>query len=156
MNRFKIKLYPEKSKTDEINLEDTLLLVKDVAKEYSSDGKRASNRKWIEDDSITICNDTIEFILASDAWLEFPTKAIRNFISKLSKHSPYSELVTASGRVFKGESEYLEEEINEVELSDEQTLIEVTKLFFRENEENRRKIDMIKRILGGQKDAISL
>ena len=68
--------------------------------------------------------------------LQFPTKAIRSFITQLSKIPPYSGLITSSGRLFKGEFELIEDEVIEQELSDEQTLIEVTKLFFRETEEN--------------------
>lgn len=154
MNRFNIKLYPEKSKTQDIDLEPTLPTVKRIASVYSEDGRRAANKKWIEDESIHIEKDLIEFILASDAWLQFPTKAIRGFISQLSKESPYDGLITSSGRLFKGESELIEEEVTEQELSDEQTLIEVTKLFFRETEENRIKINQIKQILGGDTDAI--
>lgn len=153
MNRFKIRLYPEKSKVEDVNLENTLTTVRSVAREYSEDGKRATNRKWIEDNTIFVQKDTIEFILASDSWLKYPTKAIRSFISKLSKVPPYTELITPNGRLFKGESELLEEEITEYELSDELTLIEVTKLFFRETEENRKKIGQIKNILGGNADA---
>ena len=154
MNRFNIKLYPEMSKTEDINLEPTLTTVKRTATEFSENGRRATNRKWIEEDTIRIDKDVIQFVLVSDAWLQFPTKAIRGFISQLSKIPPYNDLITSSGRLFKGESELIEEEIEEQELSDEQTLIEVTKLFFRETEENRNKINQIKMILGGEADVL--
>lgn len=153
MNRFKIRLWPEKAKTEKINLEQTIELVTHIADEYSDEGRRAANRKWIEKDSVKITGDCIELILCSETWLNFPTKALRSFISKLSKTSDYQGLITTSGRLFKGESDYLEEDIVEEELSDEQVLIEVTKLFFRETEENRRKINAIRAIVRGSKNA---
>ena len=147
MNRFKIRLWPEKAKTEKINLEDTSELVTHIADIYSDEGRRAANRKWIEKDSIKINGDCIELVLCSETWLNFPTKALRSFISKLSKTPEYKGLITTGGRLFKGESEYLEEDILEEDLSDEQVLIEVTKLFFRETEENRKKINKIKEII---------
>lgn len=41
------------------------------------------------------------------------------------------------------------EDTTEQLLTDEQALIEVTKLFFQETDENRRKINIIKQIIGG-------
>lgn len=152
MHRFKVKLWPEKAKIEKINLEQTIETVTSIADEYSDEGRRATNRKWIEQDSIKITGDCIELILCSEAWLNFPTKALRGFISKLSKSSEYNGLITTSGRLFKGESEYLEEDILEEELTDEQVLIAVTKLFFRETEENRKKINQIKEIIGGSEN----
>lgn len=82
-----------------------------------------------------------------------PTKALRGFISKLSKTPEYSKLITASGRLFRGDAEYLEEKsIDAEDLSDEEILIAVTKLFFRENEDNRRKINAIRELIGGKKN----
>lgn len=152
MNRYKIMLYPEKSKTSDINLEETFDTVYSIADGYSSKGKLAANRKWIDLATIEIKKDIISFELVSDAWLEFPTKAIRQFISDLSKTEQYRGLITSSGRLFKGESEIIEDtaSIDEKELSDEECLLEVTKLFFRENPENRKKINTIKAILGGR------
>lgn len=152
MNRFKIRLWPEKARTEKINLEPTIEIVTRIAKDYSDEGRRAANRKWIEENSVKITRDCIELILCSEAWLNFPTKALRVFISKLSKTSEYNGLITAGGRLFKGDSEYLEEDVLEEELSDEQVLIAVTKLFFRETEENRKKINAIKDIIGGSEN----
>ena len=150
MNRYKIILYPEKAKSEDINLEETRAIVTNAASLYSEKGKRAANTKWIDLESIEIVKDEISFILVSDAWLEFPTKAIRQFISDLSKTTQYSKLITSSGRLFKGKSELIEDDTEIDELSDESCLIEVIKLFFRETEENRKKINAIKKILGGR------
>lgn len=153
MHKYHIWLWPEKGKTETIHLESTKKTVLQVADAYSNAGKKAANRKWIEDGSVAINGDCIKLILCSDAWLNVPTKALRGFISMLSKTPEYKDLITSSGRLFKGESEYIPEgEVLEEELSDEQILIEVTKLFFRENEENRKKINAIREILGGKKN----
>lgn len=153
MNRYKIRLWPEKSKSEKINLEATVNTVLEIATEYSVEGRRATNRKWIEQNSIVINGDCIELILCSETWLNVPTKALRGFISKLSKTPEYSKLITASGRLFRGDAEYLEEKsIDAEDLSDEEILIAVTKLFFRENEDNRRKINAIRELIGGKKN----
>lgn len=143
---FRIRLWPEKAKTEKINLEYTLDLVSRIAEEYSDEGRRAANRKWIEKDSVKISGDCIELILCSDAWLNYLTKALRSFISKLSRTSEYKGLITSRGRLFQGESQYLEENICDEELSDEEVLIEIVKLFFRETKENRKRINLIKEI----------
>lgn len=135
---------------ENIFIEDSSETVLQVAETYNKDSRRAANKKWIEIGSINLDKDTISFVLASDSWLQFPTKAIKGFISMLAKYEPYKSLITPSGRLFKGEFEFIEDEVvEEQELSDEETLLEVTKLFFRQTEENRRKIDAIKQVLGG-------
>lgn len=149
MNRYLITLFPEKAKTVNISIKDSLKTVLDVAETYNQNAKRAANKKWIEMESIKLNKDTISFILASDAWLEFPTKAIKGFITELAKLEPYRSLITSNGRLFKGDFEHIEETAEDRVLSDEETLIEVTKLFFRKTEENRKKIEAIKNILGG-------
>lgn len=65
MNRYKIRLWPEKSKSEKINLEATVNTVLEIATEYSVEGRRATNRKWIEQNSIVINGDCIELILCS-------------------------------------------------------------------------------------------
>lgn len=157
--RYYVKLYPELLKTrDGLDLSTTLEEVRKTAEMYNTVGVTAANRKSIEMDSIRIENgNTLELILESDAWLQFPTKALRYFISKLSKTYPYSALITNNGRLFKGESMVLEQKEKDIteeqQISDEEALIAVTRLFFRENEENREKINKIKDVLrGGKKD----
>jgi len=153
--RFRIRLYPELLKTREnLHLDSTIEDVKEIAEDYNVSGMKAVNKKEIETKTLEIKNgDTIEFVLASDAWLQFPTKAVRSFISRLSKIKPYSDLITPNGRLFKGEFEFLEnanEDSNlQKELTDEEALVEVTRLFFRETEENRNKINLVKKVLGG-------
>lgn len=155
MYRFRIRLYPELLKTrDNLHLDSSLEDVKKKAEDFNDAGMKAANKKKIETETIKIINGaTIEFVLASDAWLQFPTKAVRSFISKLSKINPYSDLITPNGRLFKGESEILEnvnDDLNlQTELTDEETIVAVTRLFFRETEGNRNKINLIKRVLGG-------
>ena len=150
MYQFRIRLYPLNTR-ENLHLESSLKDLKKIAGEYNNSGMKAVNKKEIGIETLEIKNgDIIEFILASDAWLQFPTKAIRSFISKLSKIKPYSDLITPNGRLFKGESEFLKDSYDDSnELSDEEALVEVTRLFFRETEENRNKINLIKKILGG-------
>jgi hypothetical protein len=158
MYQFRIRLYPELLKTREnLHLDSSLEDVKKIAEDYNDSGMKAVNKKEIEVETIEIKNgDTIEFVLTSEAWLQFPTKAIRSFISKLSKMKPYSDLITPNGRLFRGEFEFLENANDDSnlqrELSDEETLVEVTRLFFRETEENRNKINLIKKVLGGSRN----
>ena len=152
MFRYRVKLWPEKARSTTINLEPTIEVVLAVAEEYNDEGRRASNHKWIEDGSIAIHGDSIELILCSETWLNFPTKALRGFISKLSRTGEYEPLITESGRLFKGDSEHIENNTTDEELTDEEAIIEIVKLFHRENAENRRKIDAIKAILGGTND----
>ncbi|MDO9493809.1 hypothetical protein [Acetobacterium sp.] len=156
MYRYQIRLYPELLKNREgLKLDPTLDLVKEIAKDYTIAGMKAANKKGIEEDTIEIKNgNTLQFILVSEAWLKFPTKAIRNFISKLSKIEPYNGLITPNGRLFKGESEFLGEDILDIvdeklKLTDERALIEIIRLFFRETEGNRKTINMLKEIVGG-------
>lgn len=94
----------------------------------------------------------LELILCSETWLNFPTKALRGFISKLSRTGEYEPLITENGRLFKGDSEHIENNITNEELTDEEAIIELVKLFHRENEVNRAKINAIKEILGGTND----
>lgn len=160
MYQFRIRLYPELQKTREnLYLDSSIEDVKKIAKSYNCSGEKAANKKKIQIETIQIENgDTIQFVLESEAWLQFPTKAVRGFISKLSKVKPYCDLITENGRLFKGESENLEvtkDTINsdiKENLTDEEALIEVTRLFFRETADNRNKIQLIKRILGGEMD----
>lgn len=152
MFRYRVKLWPEKARSTTVNLEPTIEVVLAIAEEYNDEGRRASNRKWIEDGSIEIHGDSIELILCSETWLNFPTKALRGFISKLSRTGEYEPLITESGRLFKGDSEHIENNTTNEELTDEEAIIEIVKLFHRENDENRRKIDAIKSILGGTND----
>lgn len=153
--RYKIKLYPQLLKTREgIDLNCSLETVKEIAESYNKNAVIATNGKRINTEEITVENgNTIVLILESEVWLQYPTKALHSFISKLAKVSPFTELITSNGRLFRGEFEFLESEEtenkNEKTLSDEETLILVTQLFFRETQENRKKIDDIKKILGG-------
>lgn len=160
MYRFMIELYPLLLSTREgLDLTPTLEEVKEIAKAYTLAGEKASNKKGIEQDSIKVKNGNIlEFILYSEGWLAFPTKALRSFISNISKIEPYKGLITPNGRLFKGESKFLgsniledevSEDTEELELNDEQIFIEVSRLFFRETEENRKKIIKIKEIIKG-------
>ena len=149
MYRYQVKLWPEKAKAESVNLEPTLNTVLAIATEYSNEAQRATNRKWIEEESISIFKDCIELILCSESWLNFPTKALRAFISRLSKTPEYARLITDSGRLFKGNAVFLQQTIMQESLSDEETLIAVTKLFFRKNEDSRKKINAIKAIIGG-------
>lgn len=149
MHSYQITLYPALTKP-EVSIADSLEIVLRVAEEYNMNVRRAINKKTIDTTSITVEKNAICFILESDTWLEFPTKAIRGFISMLSKCEPYSSLKTRSGRLFKGESQFIENAAQKKrDFSDEEALLEVTKLFFRQTEENRRKINDIKKILGG-------
>ncbi len=149
MNQYRISLFPERSKTEEVFIEDSLDTVKSVAQIYNQNALKAANRKWIQLETVTIEQDTIRFVLASEAWLEFPTKAIRSFISMLAKYEPYRSLITPSGRLFKGDSEFMENKAAEQELLDGEVLIEVIKLFFPKTEESRKKIEKIREILKG-------
>lgn len=150
MNRFDITLFPEKARTEDLFLEDSLETVRRVAEAYNLEARRAANKKWIETESIRIQKDSIRFVLASELWLNFPTKAIKGYIAMLAKEEPYTSLITPSGRLFRGESEFLEEKPAEQQaLSDEEALIETIKLFYRPTQENQQKIAAIKKILGG-------
>lgn len=152
MYTYEVKLIPESiKKRAGLNLNSTLDDIEKVVREFNSVAQNASNPKKIL--AVEVENgNIIKVILQSKMWFEYPIKALRGFISKLSKISPYSELMTASGRLFKGESVFLEEtEVSpakvDTNMSDEEILNALVKLFFRENDENRAKIEKIKKIL---------
>lgn len=147
MFRYRIRLFPVRAVGTPVDLTPTLPRVQRAAEEFTLRGMRAANRKRIDVNSINIQRDMISLELYSDAWLGTPVKAIRSFISSLAREPEYRELITSSGRLFKGDSEEINEPEEPEELSDEQALIRVVQLFCRDSRESRIKIDEIKTIL---------
>lgn len=156
MYKYRIRFYPELLKDREgLELERTYDDVKDAAIFYSDAGGKSKVKKGIDIQSLIVGKDYIEFTLFCEVWLQQPTRSCKYFVQQLCKIDPYKSLVNTSGRLFRGESEYIggitenKDDTEKEALTDEQTLIEVTRLFFRENGENRKKINLIKNILGG-------
>jgi hypothetical protein len=108
----------------------------------------ASNEKYIEEGSLVVRKDHISLILVSAAWLNTPTKALRYFIIHLAKTEPYKRLITDNGRLFRGECEVMESRVTdepERELTDEEAMIELVKLFNRKDD--TKMINEIKELL---------
>lgn len=157
MYKYIVKFYPELLKQREgLNLKPTYNEVKDAAVIYSNAGEKSKVKKGIDISTLEVGKDYIQFVLFCEVWLQQPTRSCKYFVQQLCKVEPYKNLINTSGRLFRGESEYIGDNdtlsVDDVEkdkLSDEEALIEVTRLFFRETKENREKIEKIKDILGG-------
>lgn len=156
MYKYRVKFYPELLKQREgLNLEPTYNEVKAAAVIYSDAGEKSKVKKGIDISTLEVRKDYIQFVLFCEVWLQQPTRSCKYFVQQLCKIELYRSLVNTSGRLFRGEFEYIGDDtlsVDDVEkekLSDEQTLIEVTRLFFRETQESREKIEKIKTILGG-------
>ncbi len=152
--RYDIKLYPEAvKKRDGLDLSCTIGALREIAGMFNTVSSKVDNKKFIEVESLCIVGDTIMLSLYSVKWLEFPTRALRFFISKVAKLTEYIPLITDNGRLFKGESIYIAEEqennmVQEIKhLTDEELMIEMVKIFNRKTSENRMIIDKIKKIL---------
>ena len=151
--RYRITLYPELLSTREnVNLNEGKADVKAVqaaVEEFNRVSSKARVKKSIDPASLRVNRDSLEFVLSSSVFLKQPTKGARLFINLLLKMPKYDGLVR-NGRLFKGECELLEEEPSADErriLTDEEALIEVTRLFFRETAQNRATIETIKELL---------
>lgn len=152
MYRYQIKLYPELlSQREGINLESTFDEVRAAAIVYSEAGEKSRVKKGIELNSLVVRRDCIEFILFCEVFLRQPTKCCKFFIQQLCKLDFYQQLINASGRLFRGESIFLEEEEElaspDREITDEEALTHIIKLFFRNTEKNRETISKIKEII---------
>lgn len=153
MYKFEVKLYPELLKNRELLELSTADLenIFKIAENYNSVCKNAPNKKIIDLESLKIeDSNTIVFVLSSEQFLQFPTKAVRYFISNLSKIKPFKNLITPNGRLFKGESNLLENDFTEQNQhlnTDEEIFIALSKLFFRNTDKNREIIKKIKNIL---------
>lgn len=153
MYKYNIKLYPEAiKKRDGLDLSSTKEKIREIAELFNVASDKVDNKKVIIVESLHIVGDTIEFDMYSDCWLEFPTRALRFFISRVARLEEYIPLITDNGRLFKGDSRYIEEVINdegkkEVCLSEEELMIELVKLFHRKTAENKITINKIRRIM---------
>lgn len=151
MYRYYIKLYPELlSQREGINLESTFDDVRAAAIVYSEAGEKSRVKKGIDLNSLIVRRDCIEFILFCEVFLRQPTKCCKHFIQELCKLRFYKELINASGRLFRGESVFLEEESQEKvdrEITDEEALMYIIKLFYRNTVKNRETINKIKEII---------
>lgn len=153
MYRYHIKLYPELlSQREGINLEPTFDDVKAAAIVYSEAGEKSRVKKGIDLNSLVVRRDCIEFILFCEVFLRQPTKCCKYFIQQLCKLDFYKELINASGRLFRGESIFLEEELAspekvDREITDEEALMYIIKLFYRDTKKNKETIKKIKEII---------
>lgn len=153
MYRYKVKLYPELAKMRAgVNLCDYRDIIDKTVKEFNAASVIAANKKSIEDGTVSVATDYIELIIYSENWMEFPTKGLRGFIVRLSKVEPFKSMITENGRLFRGESEFLEdknaEETSQVaELTDEEMMIELVKIFNRKSTENEKIKNQIREIL---------
>lgn len=155
MYRYQIKFYPELlSQREGINLESTFDEVRAAAIVYSEAGEKSRVKKGIELNSLVVRRDCIEFILFCEVFLRQPTKCCKFFIQQLCKLDFYKKLINASGRLFRGESIFLEEEEElaspekvDREMTDEEALTYIIKLIFRNTEKNRETISKIKEII---------
>lgn len=156
MYKYKIKLYPELLKQREgIDLRPTYNEVRSAALVYSEAGEKAKVKKSIDLNSIVVERDYIEFVLICEIFLQMPTKSCKYFIQQLCKLDFYKRLINTSGRLFRGISELIEEtseistEKDYRELTDEEALIEIIKIFNRPSKENIILKQRIKKLLIG-------
>ena len=148
MYSYKVKLCPEACRTQpDLSLEDTIETLITAAKQYNTASATALNRKYIDIDSISVEGATITLILHSSVYLSTPVKALRTFISDLSKTKEFSALITERGRMFASIATPLEGKKVSAELSDEELLKAVVELVCRETPENREKLDRIKEVI---------
>lgn len=155
MYRYSIKLYPELLKQREgIDLTTTYDDVRNAVLVFSQAGEKARVKKYIDIDSLNVSKDCIEFILCCEVFLNAPTKGCRYLIQQLCKLDYYQNLINASGRLFRGSAELIEEKNNNIEkekreLTDEEALILIIKIFNRPSEKNLLLKQNIKKILIG-------
>lgn len=161
MYKYKIKLYPELLKQREgIDLTTTYDDVRNAVLVFSQAGEKARVKKYIDIDSLDVKKDYIEFILCCEVFLNVPTKSCRYLIQQICKVDYFKKLINSSGRLFRGESEFLEETNDDIsaekeyrkrELTDEEALIEIVKIFYRPTERNLILKQNIKElIIGGE------
>lgn len=157
MYKYRIKLYPELLKQREgIDLTPTYYDVRNAAIVYSEAGEKARVKKYIDLKSLVVKKDCIEFLLYCEVFLNVPTKSCKYFIQQLCKLEFYKGIINSSGRLFRGESEFIEEKDDlkkediDNELTDEEALIEIIKIFNRNDKQNIALRRSIKNLLEGK------
>lgn len=153
MYRYSITLFPEKVKEREsVDLTSSEDLIIDTATSFNESSKLATNVKSIETESIKVFPDHIELILQSDNWMEYPTKGLRGFIIRLSKEEPFCSLISSNGRLFRGNSSYIDElheqpANTDTEMTDEELIVALFHLFQRRSTANEQTIRNIKELV---------